>query len=109
MSEITLSGLAGLFLYEYLDAEKIAPPGTMRLRRDNDDYCLEVDEARPDDCVAVFRNRVVLAVERALSESLGPCRVGADMVGDAVSVYLTGATETRGATVESVIWQSTLS
>jgi hypothetical protein len=107
MSDILVSGLAGLFLYEALDAAQVPPSETFCLRPQGDGYSFATDVFDSSDCVATFRDRVVIAAPRELCDGLGACRLEAHLNGDSVSLLLRKL-EPDGEGSPEVVWQSKL-
>jgi hypothetical protein len=107
MSEMVISGLAGVYLYEGLAAANVAPTHTFCLRANGDGYAFGIGAVDADDCVAVFRDRVVFAAARSLLERLGACRLEANLHGGAVNLQLRKGGPTADETQE-VLWESPL-
>ena len=107
MNEMVVSGLAGLYLYEALAATNVAPAHTFCLRADGNAVVFGTGPVRADDCVAVFRDRVVFAAERSLCDHFGACRLDANLHGDGVNLQLRKWDPLVESTQE-VLWQAPL-
>ncbi len=96
MAEIRISGLAGLFLYEALEAAGPEPRQTFRLLFREPGYCLELGEAREEDCIGMFRDRTVLVADRGLCQQMGDSRIDGSFRGDVVTITLASVTQSGG-------------
>ncbi len=105
MCVILVSGLAALLLYDALRERDPHEVGTFRLTHADGGFALVYDTQRDDDCVAVFRERVVLAVERSLKETLGACRLDGHVDGDGAAVVLSTAAANGDREHREVVWQ----
>ncbi len=105
MGVISLSGLAALLLYEDLQASGADATSTFRLTRTEDGFALVHDSQCDEDCVAVFRNQVVLAIDPSLKEMLGPCRLDGRVDADCAEVVLCKAGRNEDGEEAEVIWQ----
>jgi hypothetical protein len=109
MNDISLSGLAGLFLYEALTEPRAPGARAFRLRSGPNGYWLDSDVPRPEDCFADFKGRVVLVVERSLCETMGRSRLDAALSDDEVTLILERAAAPGSEGTREVVWRCVLS
>ncbi len=107
--EVVLSGLAGLLLFEILEAREVDSSMSFRLTSGGGDYSLELDKSGTDDCVAAFKNRIVLVVTRWLKDRMGDCRIDARVDDDdVVTILLCREGQGSGEAGTEIVWQSKL-
>ncbi len=108
MCVIVLSGLAALILFEALEATGQNDSSAFRLTRTDDGYSLVRGTPGKDDCVAGFRERVVLVVERSLKDAMGTCRLDARINEHVATILLCIEDGAGEENVTEVVWQSSL-
>ena len=108
MCGISLSGLAALLLHEALDESVADETSAFRLTRLQGGFALVHDTPRDDDCVAVFRERVVLMIEPTLKDALGACRVDGQVDDDGAAILLRKSSREGDGTGAEVIWRCDL-